>query len=588
MVHNAHIHGGQIVADVLKVNKVKVVFTLTGGHISPILIGCQNNDIDVIDVRHEANAVFAADAVSRLSTSLGVAIVTAGPGVTNTVTALKNAQMAESPLILIGGAPPTILEGRGALQDIDQINLVKTVVKGSFAISKVKDIEPKLSKAIEMALSGVRGPVFVQLPIDTLYPEETVRTGYGIKKDPKGFMNKFMNWYVKRSANKVLFGLTDNIIPVEVKPKNFEVNDTTIFKALGLLQSASKPVFLLGSQIINSSESLTDLKDALESLNIPLFLSGMARGLLGKDHNLQFRHKRSYALKNADLVILFGVPLDFRLDYGRHISRKSYLISINRNKFLLKQNRIFRKIQLQIHSDPKDFLLKLSEYKRSKNILFPNLKPWFDELKKVNSERDAEIDKLAEEEPVENINPLAAAKIIDNYLTEKSVLIGDGGDWIATLSYIIQPRGGLKWLDPGVFGTLGSGGGFALASKYINPDNTVWLFYGDGSSLYSVMELDTMKRHNLPIIMIIGNDAAWAQIAREQVEIFANELATRLEHTDYHLIAEAFQSVGIIVKQISELDGALQKAIEINKQGQSVIINLVLSKSDFRKGSISM
>ena len=312
-------HGGDILADVLKRHGVQFLFTLCGGHISPILVGAKARGIRVIDVRHEATAVFAADAVSRLTGIPGVAAVTAGPGVTNTLTAVKNAQLAQSPLILLGGATATLLRGRGALQDIDQMTLVAPHVKLAIAVKKVRDLGPALTRAFRVAQEGVPGPVFIECPVDLLYDEKTVREMSGAKAmgATKGPQDVALQLIIRAHLARTFLGAGRVSSRVPIPPAPARPGAGEIERTAALLRKAKRPVVLLGSQATLGGPSRAKrVAQAIERLGVPAYLSGMARGLLGKEHPLFFRHNRAKALKEADLVILAGVPCDFRLNYA--------------------------------------------------------------------------------------------------------------------------------------------------------------------------------------------------------------------------------------------------------------------------------
>ncbi|MCA9712194.1 MAG: thiamine pyrophosphate-binding protein, partial [Myxococcales bacterium] len=318
-------NGGDRIAEVLRRQGVRFLFTLCGGHISPILVGAKRRDIRVVDVRHEANAVFAADAVARLTGIPGVAAVTAGPGVTNTITAIKNAQMAQSPVILLGGATATVLKGRGALQDIDQMALMEPHVKWAAACTKVRDLVPTLEKAFTVAQEGVPGPVFVECPVDLLYPEANVRDFYGAKAaaDTKSLPELALQGYLRLHLARVFAGADKHAPGPRIQPRPPTPFPGAVTRAAAMLEKAERPVFVLGSQATLQPDELPRLVRALETLGVPVYLSGMARGLLGPSHDLWFRHKRGKALKEADLVVICGFPFDFRLGYGMSISRKA-------------------------------------------------------------------------------------------------------------------------------------------------------------------------------------------------------------------------------------------------------------------------
>lgn len=580
-------NGGQIVADLLAAHGVRFVFTLVGGHISPILIGSKARGIRVVDVRHEATTVFAADAVARLTGVPGVAAVTAGPGVTNTITALKNAQMAQSPVVLIGGAAATMLKGRGALQDINQLALVRPHVKWAQVVERVRDIAPALRQAFAEAQSGVPGPVFVELPVDLLYPESIVREWYGSSGSKgKGIRARLFNWYLNRHVDK-LFSAAGQQATGGPRPVLFPLHDGgDIQKTLAALRQAERPVLVVGSQALlptaagQAPAQAADLQEAVCRLGIPTYLSGMARGLLGRD-SLHMRHKRTRALKAADLIILAGVPCDFRLNYGRSLSRKATLVAVNRNPQELTQNC---SPDLPIRADAGHFLRALADAWSGDPHAWA---PWRHQLQERNDNRDAEIAAMAREE-TEYVNPLSFFQQMEQVVDENSVLVGDGGDFVATASYILRPRSPLSWLDPGVFGTLGSGAGFALGAKLVRPEAEVWLIYGDGSAGYSIAEFDTFHRHGIPIIAVVGNDASWAQIAREQVAIFDDPVATELARTAYHTVAAGYGGEGLLVTEEEEVPGCLRQAQALARQGRPVLLNLFIGQTDFRKGSISM
>ncbi|MFE8070764.1 thiamine pyrophosphate-binding protein [Marinobacteraceae bacterium S3BR75-40.1] len=588
-------HGGSLVADFLQSHGVRSLFTLCGGHISPILNGCKLAGIRVIDTRHEASAVFAADATARLTGIPGVAAVTAGPGVTNAVTALKNAQLAQSPVVLLGGASATVLRGRGSLQDIDQMSLLKSCVKATYSVKTVRDIQPSLEEAFETARSGVPGPVFVELPIDLLYPEATVREWYGIKGEEQaavGLGKKALQLYLNYHTHQ-MFKSESGLAPLKpveqlvstVKAQAqsgwIPAKDRTLATvAARALRKARKPVMVLGSQVTLRPEEIEPLVAALERWQIPVYLSGMARGLLGRNHPLQLRHKRRQALKEADLVLLAGVPCDFRLDYGNHIRHSATLISVNRSREDLFKNRI---PTIPVWSDPAGFLQTLGK------VLDQAVagQDWMSSLKSRDLERDEEIEHLATQHG-KHINPLDLLQRIDAHMAADSQIIADGGDFVATAAYTLRPRGPLCWLDPGVFGTLGVGGGFALGAMALNPHKETWIIYGDGSSAYSLAEFDTYVRHGMGVIAVVGNDACWNQIARDQVEILHDDVGVMLRATDYHKVAEGYGGVGMLLDKSEDIEATLIEAQKLARQGKPVLINAILDRSDFRKGSISV
>jgi len=572
-------YGGSIIADTLRQHDVEFIFTLCGGHISPILVACSEKGIRVVDVRHEATAVFAADAVSRLSPAIGVAAVTAGPGLTNTLTAVKNIQMAQVPVLLLGGATATILKGRGSLQDIDQMALLRPLTKHQALVKRVKDIANELNKAIIIAQSDVPGPVFVELPLDLLYPKDLVRELYGLNTDDQK-RSWWMEKYLQRNLNRIFNGFETTPKPVPEITCPMPI-PSAMRKASDLMFNSKRPVLLVGSQTMLNVPRVDNLAQKLASIDIPMFVSGMARGLLSKEELNIFRHQRKKALQEADLVILAGVPCDFRLAYGRQINRDAEIISINRSRSDLYLNR---KPTLAIQADPGSFFSSFPENQSENGI---DLETWIDTLRQRDKKR---LDQIHEQSEINTdyVNPLKFFTKLDKHLKDGDILIADGGDFVATASYILRPRSNLGWLDPGPFGTLGVGAGFILGGKLTHSNATVWGIYGDGAFGYSMVEFDTFVRHKIPLIAIIGNDSGWTQIARDQVEIFKDPVATELGNTKYHEVVAALGGEGLQITNKKEIDDVLNTAKEFAAAGKSVAINVKIGKTNFRKGSISI
>ncbi|KAE9416677.1 hypothetical protein Angca_002633 [Angiostrongylus cantonensis] len=587
---NSNRHGGELVAAVLKSHNVQEIFVLCGGHISPILVAAEKLGIKIIDTRHEVTAVFAADAVARLRQSIGVAAVTAGPGVTNTITAVKNAQMAESPLLLIGGAAPTLLKGRGALQDIDQLVLLRPLCKYVARVERLRDIVPTIREAIMAAVSGCPGPVFVEFPVDVLYPYQLVVKEIGFSTKTDGFVQKALNCYFRYHVSRQFSAAWQN---QDISPLPSQVPLPTsdeVRKIVQLIGEAKKPLLLIGSQAMLPPVVPQSLAKAVESLGIPIFLGGMARGLLGKENLLQMRQNRKEALREADLTILAGTVCDFRLSYGRILSKKSKIVSINRNRNQLTKNeRTFWNADISVLADVASTLVEVAKQVEKARCNAPC--EWLDELRKRdNQKEEANATKVADELVNGLINPLNFLARLDKKLPDDAILVADGGDFVGSAAYIVRPRGPLQWLDPGAFGTLGVGGGFALGAKVVHPNRPVYILWGDGSSGYSIMEYDTFHRHKLPVIGIIGNDACWTQIAREQIPMFNSSVAVDLTRTHYHEIAVALDGWGTALskKNVSFTEEILDEALHQSREGRSALVNVLIGKTNFREGSISV
>lgn len=514
-------HGGESVAAVLKAHGVRFLFTLVGGHISPVLVACEKLGIRVVDTRHEVTAVFAADAVARLTGTVGVVAVTAGPGLTNTVTAVKNAQMAQSPVLLLGGAASTLLQNRGALQAIDQMSLLRPLCKFCASVKRVRDIMPTLRAAMAAAQSGTPGPVFVELPIDVLYPYFMVQKEIVSTTQPKNIMGQIVFWA------------------------------------------------------------------AVETLGVPCFLAGMARGLLGRRHPLHIRQERSAALKKADVVLLAGIVCDFRLSYGRVLSRSSKIIIVNRNrKEMLINSDMFWKPQEAVQGDVGSFMVKLKEGLQGQTWA----SDWAEELRQADQKKEQSFREKAVMPVAQHLNPVRVLQLVDETLPDNSILVMDGGDFVGTAAYLLRPRGPLCWLDPGAFGTLGVGAGFALGAKLCRPDAEVWCLFGDGAFGYSLIEFDTFVRHKIPVMALIGNDAGWTQISREQVPSLGSNVACGLAYTDYHKAAMGLGAQGLLLSRENEdqVVKVLRDAQQQCRDGHPVVVNILIGRTDFRDGSIAM
>jgi acetolactate synthase-1/2/3 large subunit len=573
-------NGGARLAAGLAALGVRTVFTLCGGHISPILVGARRMGLRVVDVRNEAAAVFAADATARLSGAVGAAVVTAGPGVTNALTALHNARLAQSPVILIGGAAPTVLRGRGALQDIDQLRVVRPHVKWAATARRVRDLVPLLHRAAAAARRGVPGPVFLECALDLLYDERVVREWYdaGLRPGP-GLRRRLERWYLRRHVNRMFAPADPAPSPPPEQPPSAP-HAHLVARARALLTSAKRPVLLLGSQAVLDVGRVAQTASAVGRLGIPTFLSGMARGLLGCRHPVLRRHGRRDALRDADLVILGGVPCDFRLDYGRHIGRGAAVVAANLSRAEARRNR---RPAVAAVADPGAFVTALAEPA-------PDAARWAEwaaVLAARDAARDAEIAQLAAE-PGTRVNPLALCRAVEETATDDSVFVLDGGDFAATASYVLAPRGPLRHLDPGVFGTLGVGGGFALGAAAARPGSEIWVLYGDGAVGFSLVEFDTFVRHGIPVIAVVGNDASWAQIARDQVELLGDDVGTVLRHSDYHVAARGLGGEGLLVTRTADVAAALAEARGHARRGRPVLVNVLLDRSEFRRGAMSM
>ncbi|HQR56359.1 MAG TPA: thiamine pyrophosphate-dependent enzyme, partial [Burkholderiaceae bacterium] len=395
-----------------------------------------------------------------------------------------------------------------------------------------------------------------------------------------GLGDRALRWYLNRHAARMFAGSARTSTPPVSKAEPPRAAEGAVTRSAEAFARAERPLLVIGSQALLVADRADEIAAAVTQLGIPVYLSGMARGLLGPNHPLQMRHARRNALRESDCVLLAGVPCDFRLDYGRHVRRSATLIAANRSA---KDARLNRRPTITALGDA-GLMLETLAQRVGDRARRPE---WAAQLRARDDTREKEIDAQAAAAG-EHVNPIAFFRALDRVAGDNAVMVADGGDFVATASYIVRPRGPLAWLDPGAFGTLGVGAGFALGAQLVRPDSEVWLIWGDGASGYGLVEFDTFVRHGIPVIAVVGNDASWAQIAREQVKMFKDDVATVLARTDYHAVAQGFGAAGLVARRTEEVEPVLRQAREIARGGQPVLVNVWLDRTDFREGSISM
>jgi acetolactate synthase-1/2/3 large subunit len=401
------------------------------------------------------------------------------------------------------------------------------------------------------------------------------------RPDATALGDRFRRAYLRRHLGGLFHDANRAEPSHREKPINAPVTEGDVQRAMARLTSAQRPVMLIGSQAMLHPQEIEELAAAVSRLGLPVYLTGMARGLLGREHPLLLRHGRRKALREADLVLLAGVPCDFRLEYGRQIRRDAALLSVNRSRRDLSKNR---RPTVPMRGDPAEFLSRLAQGFSAETSGHAK---WLDQLRQRDSQREEEIRRLADEE-TEFINPLALCRAVDRVLADDSILVLDGGDFAATASYTVLPRRPLSFLDPGPFGTLGVGAGFALGAKLCRPEAEVWILYGDGSVAFSLAEFDTFVRHGIPVIALVGNDACWTQIARGQIEVLGDEVGTPLRRTTYHAGAEGYGGKGILLDAIQRTDSVLAEARSAAGDGTAVLVNAWIGTSAFRAGSLAI
>ena len=541
-------HGGRIVARFLRQQGIEHVFTLCGGHIQNIYDGCLDEGIRVVDVRHEQTAGHAADGYARVTGKPGVCLVTAGPGVTDTVTAVANAQRASVPMVCIGGAGPLAYRHMGSLQDMDHVMLMQSICKWSATVTETRRIEEYLASAFRIAASGVPGPVFLEMPLDIL-----------------------MNF--AKDADLV-------------QPKNFTPeftpapSPTAIDAAVSILKGSKRPMLIVGSQLRWSNDPEA-LEAFLKTVPMPTFVNGMARGSLAWSHPCHFRRSRRAALKQADAVIVVGTPFDFRLDYGRAGTWSSdvKVIQVDLDPSEVGRNRA---VDVGMVSDSGHALRAIADALGTLKVD----KSWTATVSNAEREKIAPMQTEMQSDELP-INPLRLCAEVAKHLDASSIVIGDGGDFVATAAYSLPIEKPGMWMDPGPLGTLGVGPGYAIAAKLARPESKVVIMYGDGSFGLHAMEWEAMARQKIPVVGIIGNDAGWTQILRGQKQIFGEDrlVATTLKHTRYEKVAEACGARGFYAETVGEVQAALKEAFAC---GEPALLNVKIGKSDFRKGAISV
>jgi acetolactate synthase-1/2/3 large subunit len=543
--------GGELVAKVLRQAGVGHVFTLCGGHILPIYDGCLTEGIRIIDMRHEQAAAHAADAYARLTRGVGVAVVTAGPGVTDAVTGVANAFSARSPLLLIGGAAPLALRGRGALQDMEQVALLRPITKGAWSVPETRQIPEVLTTAVRTALTGRPGPVFVEIPVDLLLNTVEDR----LAPLPTG--------YVHRPA-----GLADA---------------ADLARLADLVVRAERPVVLAGGGVY-WDDAAKSLASFAEAAGVPVFMNGAGRGTLPPDHPLAFIHARGWALANADVALVLGTPLDFRLGYGQApaFAEHARVCLIDSDPAELGRNRA---LEVGLVGHIGRILDQLND------ALPPDLSARRDDWRqRIVKREQAARDRLAvqcasDQVPISHYR-LAAE--IGSVVSPETIVVGDGGDVVGCASKVVPQMMPGQWLDPGPFGCLGVGPSFAIAAKLLHPSRRVLLIVGDGAFGLNGVEMETAVRFGLPITCVVGNDGGWGQIRNPQLSLWgeARAVATSLPLTRYDRMVEALGGRGALITDPKDIRPALERALA---SGDVWCLNVRLDPAAYRKtGQVSM
>ena len=526
----AQIDGGRLFAKALKKEGVEYVFTLNGGHIYNLYEGCVDEGIKVIDFRHEQVAAHAAEGWAKVTGKPGVAIVTAGPGVTDAVTGIANAFQAPSPMILIGGNAGITDHLRGGLQDFDSATFLKPVTKFSEQVKRVERIPEYVSIAFRHATSGVPGPVYLEIPIDIVggvAEEEDVKYPGSYRTQAKAFGDPE---YVKQVVD--------------------------------ILHSTERPMVLAGSDIWWNDAS-EELREFVEMIDSPVFLNAMGRGSIPSDHTNLGSLGRRYGLVKSDTVILIGTPVDFRLGYGADsmFPQSPRLIEIMMDGSKIGQNR---DIDVGVVGDSKAVLRQIMDELRATGYKSPG-KGWAEEVITEDQALKAADEGMLNSDQTP-IHPMRLMKELRDVLDRDATVIGDGGDIVTFAARVLNINEPGHWLDPGQFGCLGAGSGFAAAAQLARPGKQVCIVYGDGGFGLTGFDVESYVRFNLPIVSIVGNNGAWNQTTQGVVRRGMRGIGTYLsQETDYAKIMDGMGGYGERVTDPEEIRPALERAFNSGK-----------------------
>ncbi|HYP22419.1 MAG TPA: acetolactate synthase [Actinomycetota bacterium] len=523
------LHGGRAVTRALRALGVEHLFTLTGGHIFPILDGAHQDGIRIVDTRHEQSAAFAAEGWSRLTRSLGVCAVTAGPGVTNALSPLAQAGFNGAPVLCLAGRAPGFRWGQGSLQEIDHVPIVEPLAKAR-TVASTEDVAGDVFAAALAALTPPRGPQFLDFPLEVL----------------------FNNW----SGGD----LTAPEIPAPAAPDVDEV--------ARLLSEAERPVLIAGSNVwLDGAE--TALRDLVETAELPTFTNGQGRGCLPADHRLCFSRSRNRAFKEADLVVVAGTSMDFRLAFGQGFAPGAKVVHLDSHADLIAQHvDLAAGVGANLKASFEAIAAALSSP--------PDTKAWAEALRETeDAKRDAaQADLRSSSHP---IHPQRVYGDLVPLLDRDAVVICDGGDFASFAGREIPSYEGGCWLDTGPFGCLGVGPGYAMAARLAHPDRQVVVMYGDGAIGFSGMELETLVRLKLPVVCVVGNNGIWALEKYPMQALYGYDVAAELRPgIRYDKVMEAFGGRGFYVEDPDDLTPALKAAFD---SGEPAVVNVITDSS---------
>ena len=526
--HGTAAHGGRIVARALRSRGVSHLFTLSGGHLFSIFDGCREEGIEIVDVRHEQSAVFAAEGFAKATRSLGVAALTAGPGVTNGVSALAGAAANGSPITVLGGRAPEMRWGSGSLQEIDHLPFVSPLVKSAETVKETGRIGELTAQALDVALEQPSGPTFVDYPLDVVFMEG------------------------------------DSEVP-EPAPDPDPQPAAGVEEAAALLAGAERPVIMAGTGLY-WSRGEEELVALAEALRIPVFVNGLGRGCIPADHELACSRARGAGLKGADVALVTGVPMDFRLGFGGSFGDETKIIRLDVAPNQLTANR---RPELDLVGEIPASLTAIREAAAGGP---PRTEAWVEELRAVEKEKRAEEQAELNDERAP-LHPVRVYRELGEVLERDAIVIGDGGDFVSYAGRYIDTYQPGCWMDPGPFGCLGAGPGQAIGAKSAHPDRQVCLLLGDGAFGFAGMEFDTMARHGLGVVGVMGNNGIWALEHHPMKFLYGYSVAAELRpETRYEQAVEALGCEGILVREPGELRPALERAFA---SGLPTLVNVL-------------
>ena len=526
------LHGGRLIARRLKAHGVKHLFTLSGGHLFSIYEGCRHEGVEIIDTRHEATAAFAAEGWAKVTRRPGVAALTAGPGVTNGMSAMASALQNHSPMVVLGGRAPAFRWGQGSLQEIDHVPFVRPVVKLAATAGATTEIPGLVDEAFAVAQRPHGGPVFLDFPLDVVFSEADAKEADEVNA-----------------------------------PRSDQADGAALDRAVTLLADAERPVIMAGTNLYwgRGEEALVALTEAR---GIPVFLNGLARGCVPADHAFAFARARKTALEEADVALVVGVPMDFRLGFGKAFGDETEIVAIDTAE---PEREHPRQVAAELYGDLSTTLSALAAASG------PDTKSWIERLRAIEtSKREAEAPQF--EDARAPLHPMRVYGELSKLLDRDAIVIGDGGDFVSFAGRVVDSYTPGCWLDPGPYGCLGSGPGYALAAKLAYPDRQVVLLLGDGAFGFSGMEFDTLARHGVAVVGVMGNNGIWA-LEKHPMEFLYQGWSVAADlrpETPYHEVVEALGGHGELVREPGELRGALERAFE---SGRPALVNVLTDPS---------